>query len=593
MFNDENHIARKPLMILRRLIKHKQFVLLLSIVVGLTAGLAAVLLKTSVHYIEDYVREQSNVDTENIYYLILPIIGIAVTVLFTVYIIKDDISHGVSKILKALSIGESRMKPHFMYSSLVSCSITTGLGGSVGMEAPILATGAAMGSNIGEWFGQSHRTRMLLIGAGTAGALASIFKAPIAGVIFAIEVLALEVTASSIIPLLISAVTGALVSTFMLGKSVEFYFSIKEPFEYKNIVFYVILGIVCGLVSVYFLRTNSWIENLIQRIKKKYWRILIGGGAVGLLIFLFPPLYGEGYSSMKMILSGNIHDLSNSSPFYYFDVNSWAFVGYLGLILILKVAAMSFTTGAGGIGGAFAPSLFMGGITGAAFIKVVNLMGFTTLSQSNFILVGMAGLIAGVVSAPLTAIFLIAEITGGYALFIPLIVTSSLAYITTRLWEPYSIYTRGLALSGELITHNRDKSALTLLRVNEVVDTDFKTVKPNQTLRDLVEVISTSNRNLYPVVDEYFNYIGVITLDSVRKLMFDQSKYDSVYLYELMQKAKESVCLNDNLEMVMEKFRKTGWYNLPVLDGTKYVGFVSRAHILTLYRNKIKEFSAE
>ena len=249
--------------------------------------------------------------------------------------------------------------------------------------------------------------------------------------------------------------------------------------------------------------------------------------------------------------------------------------------------------GAGGIGGAFAPSLFMGGITGAAFIKVVNLMGFTTLSQSNFILVGMAGLIAGVVSAPLTAIFLIAEITGGYALFIPLIVTSSLAYITTRLWEPYSIYTRGLALSGELITHNRDKSALTLLRVNEVVDTDFKTVKPNQTLRDLVEVISTSNRNLYPVVDEYFNYIGVITLDSVRKLMFDQSKYDSVYLYELMQKAKESVCLNDNLEMVMEKFRKTGWYNLPVLDGTKYVGFVSRAHILTLYRNKIKEFSAE
>ncbi|HPS84546.1 MAG TPA: chloride channel protein, partial [Bacteroidales bacterium] len=557
MFFDDS-ITRKPALYLKRLIRHKQFVLLLSIMVGLAAGLAAVILKTSVHYIEAYVRDQANVDAENYYYLILPVLGILITVFFTVYIIKDDISHGVSKILKALSKGESRMKPHFMYSGLVGCSVTSGMGGSVGMEAPILATGAAMGSNIGVWFGQSHRTRMLLIGAGTAGALAAIFKAPIAGVIFAIEVLALEVSAASIIPLLISAVTGALVSTFMLGKSIEFYFSIQEPFEYRNILFYVVLGIVCGLVSVYFLRTNSWIESAVQKIKSKFWRIILGGGAVGLLIFLFPPLYGEGYAAMKMILSGNIHDLSNNSLFYNFDENSWVFVGYLGLVLILKVAAMSLTTGSGGIGGAFAPSLFMGGITGAAFVKVVNLLGFSTLIQSNFILVGMAGLIAGVISAPLTAIFLIAEITGGYALFIPLIVTSSLAYMTTRLWEPYSIYTRGLALSGELVTHDRDKSALTLLRVNEVVETDFKTVHPDQTLRDLVGVISASNRNLYPVVDEYCNYLGVITLDSVRKLMFDQSQYDTVLLRDLMQKAKDSVSLNDNLETAMAKFRKTG-----------------------------------
>jgi len=592
MFFDDN-VTRKPALYLKRLIRHKQFVLLLSIMVGLAAGLAAVILKTSVHYIEAYVRDQANVDAENFYYLILPVLGILITVFFTVYVIKDDISHGVSKILKALSKGESRMKPHFMYSGLVGCSVRSGMGGSVGMEAPILATGAAMGSNFGVWFGQSHRTRMLLIGAGTAGALAAIFKAPIAGVIFAIEVLALEVSAASIIPLLISAVTGALVSTFMLGKSIEFYFSIQEPFEYRNILFYVVLGIVCGLVSVYFLRTNSRIENAVQKIKSKFWRIMLGGGAVGLLIFLFPPLYGEGYAAMKMILSGNIHDLSNNSLFYNLDENSWAFVGYLGLVLVLKVAAMSLTTGSGGIGGAFAPSLFMGGITGAAFVKVVNLLGFSTLIQSNFILVGMAGLIAGVISAPLTAIFLIAEITGGYALFIPLIVTSSLAYITTRLWEPYSIYTRGLALSGELVTHDRDKSALTLLRVNEVVETDFKTVHPDQTLRDLVEVISASNRNLYPVVDEYFNYLGVITLDSVRKLMFDQTQYDTVLLRDLMQKAKDSVSLNDNLETVMAKFRKTGWYNLPVLNGEKYVGFCSRANILMTYRNKIREFSAE
>jgi CIC family chloride channel protein len=592
MLRDDN-VVRKPALYLKRLIRHKQFVLLLSIMVGLAAGLAAVILKTSVHYIEAYVRDQANVDAENFYYLVLPVLGILITVFFTVYIVKDDISHGVSKILRALSKGESRMKPHFMYSGLVGCSVTAGMGGSVGMEAPILATGAAMGSNIGEWFGQSHRTRMLLIGAGTAGALAAIFKAPIAGVIFAIEVLALEVSAASIIPLLISAVTGALLSTFMLGKNIEFYFSIQEPFEYRNIFYYVILGIVCGLVSVYFLRTNSWIEGAVQKIRKKIWRIVIGGGAVGLLIFLFPPLYGEGYAFMRMILSGNVHDLSNNSFFYNFDENSWIFVGYLGLILVLKVAAMSLTTGSGGIGGAFAPSLFMGGITGAAFVKVVNLLGFTTIIQSNFILVGMAGLIAGVISAPLTAIFLIAEITGGYALFIPLIVTSSLAYMTTRLWEPYSIYTSRLAVSGELVTHDRDKSALTLLRVNEVVETDFKVVHPDQTLRDLVQVISASNRNLYPVVDEYCNYLGVITLDSVRKLMFDQSKYDTVLLRNLMQKAKESVSLNDNLDTAMGKFRKTGWYNLPVLNGEKYVGFVSRSNILMIYRNKIREFSAE
>ncbi len=577
----------------QKLIRHKQFVLLLSIVVGLTAGLAAVILKTSVHYIEAYVRDQANVDSENFYYLILPVLGIFITVLFTAYIIKDDISHGVSKVLWALSKGESRMKSHNMYSSLISCSITSGFGGSVGMEAPILATGAAMGSNIGQWFGQSHRTRMLLIGAGTAGALAAIFKAPIAGMIFAMEVLALDITAASIIPLLTSSVTGALVATFLFGSNVEFYFSIREPVNYSNIPYYIILGIACGLVSVYFLRTNSAIETAVQKIKDRFARILIGGIAVGVLIFFFPPLYGEGYSAMRMILSGNLHDLSNNSLFYSFGENSWAFVGYLGLILILKVAATSLTTGAGGIGGAFAPALFMGGITGAAFVKVVNLLGFTTLIPSNFILVGMAGLIAGVISAPLTAIFLIAEITGGYTLFIPLIVTSTLAHLTTRLWEPYSIYTRSLAKAGELITHDRDKTALTLLKVNEVVETQFEKVGPDQTLRQLLAAISKSNRNLYPVVDEENNYLGVIALDDVRQLMFDQTKYDTVILRDVMQKTQTYVTMDENLESAMAKFRKTGWYNMPVLDNGKYVGFVSRANIFINYRNKIREFSVE
>ncbi len=576
-----------------KMLKHKQFILLLSVVVGVFAGLAAVVLKTSVHYIESYIREQASVSSENYFYLILPAAGILLTVIFTVYLIGDDISHGVSRVLYALSKGDARMKRHNMYSSMVGCSLTAGLGGSVGMEAPILTTGAALGSNIGEWFGQSQRTRMLLIGAGTAGAMAAIFKAPIAGMIFALEVLALDITAASIIPLLISAVSGALVSTFLYGQSVEFYFSVRNPVNLANVPYYIGLGIFCGLVSLYFLRTNEWIEKWMKKIPQKRMRVAIGGIAVSALVFFLPPLYGEGYSSMKMILSGEIHQLANNSVFYAFDENSWAFVGYLGLILVLKVAATSFTTGSGGIGGVFAPALFMGGIAGAVFAKAVNLFDIGTLIPANFILVGMAGLISGVVSAPLTAVFLIAEITGGYHLFIPLIITSSLSYLTTRLHEPYSIYTRGLARSGDLITHDRDKTALTLLRINDVVETQFIVVRPEQTLRDLVDAISRSTRNLFPVVDREGNYLGVISLDDVRQIMFDQSKYDAVILKDLMQITHEHVSLDENLESAIARFRKTGWYNLPVLDGKKYIGFVSRSNIFMVYRNKIKEFSAE
>jgi CIC family chloride channel protein len=314
---------------------------------------------------------------------------------------------------------------------------------------------------------------------------------------------------------------------------------------------------------------------------------------VGALIFFFPPLYGEGYSAMRMILSGQIHDLANNSAFYAFDENSWSFVGYLGLVLVLKVVATSLTTGSGGVGGVFAPALFMGGITGAVFVKSVNLLDIGTLIPANFILVGMAGLISGVVSAPLTAIFLIAEITGGYNLFIPLIITSSLAFLTTRLREPYSIYTRGLARKGELITHDRDKTALTLLMVKEMVETQFEVVHPDEKLRHLVEAISRSNRNLFPVVNEVGNFVGVISLDDVRQVMFDQSQYDTLIVKDLMQIPDVYVTLNDNLETAIAKFRKTGWYNLPVLDDEKYVGFVSRSNIFMIYRNKIREFSGD
>ncbi|NLL27376.1 MAG: chloride channel protein [Bacteroidales bacterium] len=577
----------------KRIIMHKNFVLFLSVIVGLMAALAAVILKDAVHYLEKFVKSQANVDSENYLYLILPVIGILITVAFVYFLIKDDISHGVSKVLYALTKGNSRMKPHFMYSSLVGCSITTGFGGSVGMEAPILATGAAMGANLGDWFGQSKRTRMLLIGAGTAGALAAIFKAPIAGIIFALEVLTLEISAKSVIPLLISSVTGALVATFLLGDSIEFYFSVQNPFVYSNFPYYIVLGILCGLVSVYFLKMNSFIEKSMKKIKKVFVRAIIGGVAVGLLIFFVPPLYGEGYDAMRVILSDRIHDLSNNSFFYYYDENSWVFVAYLGLIIVFKVAATSLTTGSGGIGGVFAPSMFLGAITGAVFVKIINLLSLGSLIPANFVLVGMAGLIAGMMSAPLTAIFLIAEITGGYALFIPLIITSGLAHLTARLWEPYSVYTKNLADRGELITHDRDKTALTLLKVNEVVETQFITLRPEQKLRDVVSAISKSNRNFFPVVDDYNNYLGIVSLDDVRKIMFDQSRYDTVLVKDLMQELNITVSLDDNLDTVLTRFRASGNYNLPVLDGTKYVGFVSRANIFMIYRKKVREFTVD
>lgn len=570
--------------------KHKQFILVLSVVIGIWTGLAALILKNSVHYFEEFVRNLSNVDQQNYYYLFLPIIGISLTSYFTNRIIKDDIGHGVTKVLYSLSRGKAKIKKHNLYSSMAACSVTTAFGGSVGMEAPILSTGAAIGSNTAQWFGQGYKTRTLLVGAGAAGAIAAIFKAPIAGMIFALEVFALDLTATSIIPLLITAVTSSLVTTFLLGSNVEFYFALRDKFNYSHFHYYILLGIFSGFVSMYFLRTNALIEKIFKKYSRKN-RIIVGALLLGLLLFLFPPLYGEGYNAMKLLLSGKMHDLANNSFFYSFTENSWMFVLYLFMILIFKVIATSFTTGAGGVGGVFAPALFTGGISGAIFSKVLLLFGIAQVSQNNFTLVGMAGLISGVIQAPLTAIFLIAEITGGYGLFIPLIITSSISFLTVQVFEPYSIYTKSLAEKGDLITHDKDKTILTLMNIKELIETSFIPVSEDMSLRQLTEIIAQSKRNLFPVLDNQHKLIGIVNLDDVRPIMFDQEKYDKVFVRNLMTKPSLTLSLDDKMDAAMQVLKSQNVWNVPVLDHGLYLGFISKSNLLNVYRKVMNDIS--
>ncbi len=575
-----------------KFIDDRHFLLFLSVIIGLLAAIAAVVLKNSVHYVEAWVKGIN--PTRNILIFIFPIIGIAATVFYIRTFVKDDIGHGVSRILYAISRNKGVMKLHNMWSSMVGVTMTAGFGGSVGMEAPIVATGAAIGSNVARKTKMGFRRTTLLLGCGAAAAIAAIFKAPIAGLIFALEVLMLDLTTASIIPLLIAAVTATLFSSLLLGEQVEFYFSIKDPFTFSHFPFYILLGIVAGAVSLYFTRMNSKVETRIQKIEHPYKRVLYGGMILGLIIYLFPPLFGEGYVTMRSMLSGQPENLLNNTIWGYFvDDSGYLFVGFLILVLLFKAVATSLTTGMGGIGGVFAPSLFMGGITGFVFARLINSLNWIRLSEHNFALVGMAGLIAGVIHAPLTAIFLIAEITGGYALFVPLIITSSISFLTVRYFEPHSLYTKNLAAKGHLITHHKDQAVLTLLRLQHVLETNFKTVYPDQTLGELVKLIAKSNRNIFPVIDKDHNFLGVVPMDEIREIMFETSKYDELKVRDLMIIPTRKVQSTDSMEIVMKKFRESGLWNLAVVENGKYRGFVSRSNVFNVYRKMLLEFSEE
>lgn len=574
-------------------ISHRNFVLFLSFVVGLISGLSAVVLKNTVYYTHYFLTEGFEAEGANFLLLLYPLFGMALTVIFVKYIVKDDISHGISKILYSISRNNSHLKPHNNFSSLIGSTLTVGFGGSVGLEAPIVLTGASIGSNLARAMRMDYRTNTLMIGCGAAGAIASIFNAPIAGILFGLEVLMLDLTMGSLIPLLIASITGAALSSLLMGKTVLFAFFSVAPFNLNNIPFYILLGIVAGFVSLYFVRANRYIESKLQTIQRPVQKLLFAGVVVSLLIFLFPPLYGEGYDILKDILNGRGENLFDGSLFYGFKNNTWLFLLFIILVLFFKVIAMAFTTGGGGVGGVFAPSLFMGGVTGYFVAKLINILKVVDLPESNFALAGMAGVMAAVMHAPLTAIFLIAEITGGYEFFLPLMITATISYLTINLYEHHNIYAKNLAEKGELITHNKDKAALLRMKINKLVEHNFLIVKPDNTLGELVKVIARSERNVFPVVDDENNFLGVVFINEVRNIIFETQIYDTTFVRDIMFMPDTIINLDATMEDVARKFNETSHYNLPVLNNGKYIGFVSRANVFSSYRDLVKEFSQE
>jgi len=584
-------LFRKLLIWRAKNIQDQQFVLILSFVIGILSGIAGVLLKNLAHFTYKIVSSGFSFKQEYLLYLIFPMIGILLTVLFVRYIIKDDLGHGVSRILYAISKRSGMLKAHNTFSSMISSSLTVGFGGSVGLEAPIVLTGSAIGSNLARLFRLNYKTVILLIGCGSAGAIAGIFKAPIAGVVFTIEILMIELTVSTLIPLLIAAVSGALIAWFLMGSSVIFFYSIETPFIINDIPFFILLGITSGLASLYFSRTLMLIEGKFEKIKNPFSRVLIGGGILMGLIYVFPSLFGEGYGALMDILNGNGENVINQSLFQNLGQNQWVFLLLLLLIIFFKAIATASTTGAGGVGGVFAPSLFMGGVVGFFTGRLINTVSDFSVSESNFSLVGMAGVMAGVMHAPLTAIFLIAEITGGYELFPPLIITATIAYLTTKYFEPHSLYSKKLALRGELMTHNKDKAVLSMMKADSLIETNFLKIGPDATLGDLVKLITKSTRNIFPVVDDEENFIGIVFLDNIRDIIFRPELYDKTYVRNLLFRPEVTVDIGESMEDVARKFQNTDKYNVPVLNNGKYVGFISRARVFSVYQKLLKDFS--
>ena len=533
-------------------ISERNFIYIISLVVGIFSGLAALVLKKLIHLVEVQLTGWFDANTFSFLYLAYPILGITLTWLFVKYIVKDDIGHGVSKILFAISRKRGRLKPHNTWSSMVASSMTIGLGGSVGAEAPIVLTGASIGSNLARIFKLNYRYVTLMIGCGAAGAIAGIFKAPIAGIVFTLEVLMLDMTMAYLIPLLISSITAASLSYIFMGSAMVMKFELVNSFSVNNIGFYILLGVFAGLVSFYFTRSIMWQEKQFKKLMNPGVRLMIGGTILSFLVFMLPPLWGEGYTSIIKIFSGHGTDMLNNSIFFGWKENSYLVMVVLVMILLLKVVATAATTGGGGIGGIFAPTLFMGAVSGFLLARALNTFFQLQLPEENFALAGMAGLMAGVMHAPLTAIFLTAEITGGYGLFIPLIITSTVSYLTIMRFEPHSIYTKRLAERGDLITHHKDKAVLKLMQTRNLIETDFEILSPEATLRDLSKAISRSHRNLFPVVDEQGILKGMVKLSEVRTLIFESDLYDRVRIKDLMYMPKHFVSPRDSMEEVVE-----------------------------------------
>jgi chloride channel protein, CIC family len=568
-------------------------VYLLSLIVGLLSALAAAFLKNAIHFTNILLTGGISPGSRGYLYIVYPVIGMFLTVLFVRYIVKDNIGHGISRILHAISKRKSHLKVHNTWTSLISTTLTIGFGGSVGAEAPIVLTGSSIGSAIGRFFHLNYKNITLLIGCGAAGAVSGIFKAPIAGIVFTLEILMLDLTISSIVPLLISSVTAATVAYFLMGDKVLFSFDITGSFSISNIPWYLVLGIISGLISLYFSKMTLFLESSYEKIRNTYLRLILGGIVLGGLIYLFPPFYGEGYDTIMALLQGNSEMVFGSSLFSSLSDSFLVMILFMSGLIMLKVVASSSTNGAGGVGGIFAPTLFIGGINGFLVAGLLKKLIHIDLPDNRFVLVGMAGMMAGVMHAPLTAIFLIAEITGGYQLLIPLIITSTVAYITTRSFEKHSIYHIQLAERGELITHDKDKAALARMDWRKEIEKDLLKVKATDSLGDLVKLIARSKRNLFPVVDDYNILDGVVSLDDVREIMFQQELYETTSIRDVMTIPPSYIDIRESIDTVMETFRKTGAWNLPVMDNGYYVGFISKSRIYSTYRDLLIEFSQE
>ena len=572
-------------------------ILVVSFFVGILTAFAGLFLKWLIHQIQYILTYRFDVTVSNPLYLVYPVIGIFLTGLFVRYVVKDDISHGVTKILFAIARKQSKIKAHNTWSSVIASAITIGFGGSVGAEAPIVLTGSAIGSNLGRLFRMNSKTLMLLVGCGAAGAVAGIFKAPIAGLVFTLEVLMIDLTMGSLLPLLVSCVTAAGVTFAFSGTGTIFEFHLQDAFAVEKIPAYILLGIFCGLVSLYFTRTMNSLEDVFRKYSSPYVRLLIGGATLSILIYLFPSLYGEGYELIELLLNGRgpaDWDTAMDSSLFYGHGN--LLLLYLALVLIFKVFASTATNGGGGCGGIFAPSLFLGCISGFIFARLWNINQFLDihLPERNFAMIGMAGLMSGVMHAPLTGIFLIAELTGGYQLFMPLMIVSVCAYLTIISFEPHSIYSMRLAKKGQLLTHHKDRAVLTLMSLDSVIEKYDEYLYPDMDLSELVKSISGSRRDVFPVVDRQHRLVGIIYLDSVRPIMFRQELYHRFKIGQLMSEPVARLNIDDPMDVVLLTFDKTGAWTLPVVDteGT-FMGFIRKSHVLTLYRKMMADLSDE
>lgn len=568
--------------------------LLISFLVGIFTACAGLLLKWLIGQIEDLLTHEFVETGANWLYLVYPVIGIWLTMLFIKYIVRDDIGHGVTKILFAIARKQSRIKPHNTWTSVAASAITIGFGGSVGAEAPIVLTGSAIGSSLGQLCRLSNKYMMLLVGCGAAGAIAGIFKAPIAGLVFVLEVLMLDLTMTSLLPLLVTSVTAVGLTFAVSGTNPIFEFHLQDAFTVNRIPAYLALGIVCGLVALYFTRTMNFLEGIFRKLQGRYKKFLLGAAMLSLLIYLFPSLYGEGYDLITLLLNGNGQadwDTAMDRSLFY---GSNHLLIYLFLIVVFKVFASTATNGGGGCGGIFAPSLFLGCICGFIFCRLWNMYDVLGIDipERNFAMLGMCGLMSGVMHAPLTGIFLIAELTGGYALFMPLMIVATGSYLTIKYFEPHSIYAMRLAQRGELLTHHTDKSILTLMSMDSVIQHYDQVLYPDMNLGDVAAQVSNSKNHVFPVVNKQMQFVGAVYLDDIRHLVFRTELYRNFAVSQLMTQPEALLSVNDPMEVVVSIFDKTGAWTLPVVDEEGiFVGFIRKSTVLTVYRQMLADLS--